>query len=130
MTSQIVSHLLLLCSLLSLRVGARFSLHFHQVHSEKLFIFKARFLTRSCQTNGPFTHAIGPEKFSSLSVNVLHAFKTIIEGGAFELDFGPLLMATSPRAKLTDNMRYLEFCVYRRSITGTEQDEKSDERRQ
>ena len=42
---------------------------------------------------------VGPEKFSSLSVNVLDAFKTVLEGGAFELDFGPLLMATTPKAK-------------------------------
>ena len=40
---------------------------------------------------------VGAEKFNSLSVNVLDAFKTVLEGGSFELDFGPLLMATTPK---------------------------------
>lgn len=42
---------------------------------------------------------VGAEKFCSLSINILDAIKTVLEGGAFELDFAPLLMATTPKQK-------------------------------
>merc|ERR1712113_1088711 len=42
-------------------------------------------------------NTVGADKFSLLSLNILDAFKTVLNGGKFELDFGPLLKQTTPK---------------------------------